>query len=148
VTVHSQKGDGLGLRMLRAAVETFAAGHDRVVIIGTDHPTLPGAFVGEAFRALDEPMTVVLGPTDDGGYYLIGLNDIIPALFEGLEYGHPDVLREAMASAAEAGTNLVLLPPWYDVDTPDALDRLLRERAAGAPLGPRTTKALDALHTS
>src|SRR5687768_4107918 len=78
VTVHVQRGVDLGTRMLRAAVESFAAGHDRVVLIGSDHPTLPGAFVGEAFRALAEPFTVVLGPSEDGGYYLIGLNEVLP----------------------------------------------------------------------
>ena len=61
VSVHPQRGDGLGARMLRAFVETFAAGHPRAAIVGTDHPTLPDAFFGLAFGALAEPMTAVLG---------------------------------------------------------------------------------------
>jgi uncharacterized protein len=145
VSVHVQRGPDLGARMLRATVESFAAGHDRVVLIGSDHPTLPGAFVGEAFRALLEPLTVVLGPSEDGGYYLIGLNEVLPDLFDGLEYSHAGVLGEALARAADAGVRPVLLPEWYDVDTPDALARLVADRAAGVHVGARTAEALDAL---
>jgi rSAM/selenodomain-associated transferase 1 len=145
VSVHTQRGETLGQRMLQAAVETFAAGHDRVVLIGSDHPTLPDEFIGQAFLELDEPLTVVVGPSDDGGYYLIGMNEVIPSLFEGLSYSHPGVLREALERAVEAGVGLVVLPAWFDVDTPESLERLKTERAAGVPVGPRTANALDAL---
>lgn len=145
VSVHDQRGVGLGARMMRAAVESFAAGHDRVVIVGTDHPTLPLTFIEEAFRALEERFTVVLGPCDDGGYYLIGLNEVIPALFDGLSYGHSRVLQEALERAVGAGAQPVLLPGWYDVDTPPALERLVAEMAAGAGVGRRTAATLDAL---
>jgi glycosyltransferase A (GT-A) superfamily protein (DUF2064 family) len=134
--------------MLRATVEAFAAGHDAMVLIGTDHPTLPSEFIGRAFLELSEPLTVVLGPSDDGGYYLIGTNEVIPSLFEGLSYSHAEVLAEALTRITEAGAKPVLLPPWYDVDTPEDLGRLTRERAAGVPVGRRTAHALDALRTA
>jgi len=142
-TLHAQRGDGLGARMLRAFVEAFAAGFERVVIVGTDHPTLPVAFVGEAFRALAAPFTCVLGPSDDGGYYLLGLNELAPALFEGMTYSHAAVFDETLARALEAGLQPVLLPPWYDVDTPEALRRLLGEAEDDVP--PRTRAALARL---
>jgi hypothetical protein len=115
------------------------------VIVGTDHPTLPLAFLDEAIRSLAERNTVVLGPTEDGGYYLLGLNEVVPSLFEGLTYGHAGVFAEALARAAGAGMRPVLLPPWYDVDTPAELERLIAERAAGGAVGPHTAGVLDAL---
>jgi rSAM/selenodomain-associated transferase 1 len=148
VSTHEQRGETLGGRMLRATVETFAAGHDAVVLIGSDHPTLPQAFIRKAFLELGEPLTVVLGPSDDGGYYLIGTNEVIPSLFEGLSYSHAEVLAEALTRVTEAGARPVLLPPWYDVDTPEDLDRLKRERLAGARVGPRTAAVLDALQSA
>ncbi len=145
VSMHVQQGDGLGARMLRAFVESFAAGHDVVVIVGSDHPTLPTEFVAEAFRALEERYSVVLGPSDDGGYYLVGSNEVFPGLFEGLEYSHGGVLTEAIDRTIGAGANLALLPPWYDVDTPEGLARLAREHAAGARVGQRTAAVLEGL---
>ncbi len=145
VSLHRQRGDGLGPRMLRAFVETFAAGHDRAVVIGTDHPTLPAAFVGEAFRALDEPFAVVLGPSDDGGYYLLGLNEVLPALFDGMAYSHPAVFEQTLARAFAAGGRPAVLPSWYDVDTAGELVRLLAEWRGGTPVGPRTAVALVGL---
>ena len=134
VSLHAQRGDDLGARMLNASVEAFVAGYERVVIIGADHPTLPTAFVRLAFEELAAPLRVVLGPSEDGGYYLIGMNEVYPTLFEGMTYGHGAVLAETLARA-QAVAAVSVLPPWYDVDTPEALRRLSAElgRAGGAP---------------
>src|SRR5690606_16916163 len=90
----AQEGDDLGSRMSNAFSDAFAAGYGRVVIVGTDHPTLPSAFLVRAFTELDQPSRVVIGPSDDGGYYLLGMNAFYPALFEGMTYSHPDVFSE------------------------------------------------------
>lgn len=145
VSVHVQRGDGLGARMLRAFVETFAAGHDAAIVLGTDHPALPLAFVAEAFRALEAPLTAVLGPATDGGYYLLGLGEIVPALF-AMDYSHERVFADTLTRALEAGLQPVLLPEHEDVDDAAALGRLLRAVAEGeAAVGARTTAALAAL---
>ncbi len=144
VTVHPQRGDGLGERMLRAFVETFAAGHDRAVVVGTDHPTLPPAFFALAFDALDDPLTAVLGPSDDGGYYLLGLNDIVPDLFD-MAYSHPDVFQDTLDRVMEVDLTPVVLPAHYDVDDRAALARLAREWRDGADVGPQTDRMLRTL---
>ncbi|MAQ92217.1 MAG: hypothetical protein CMM84_01610 [Rhodothermaceae bacterium] len=144
VSVHPQRGDGLGERMLRAFVETFAAGHDRAIVVGTDHPTLPEAFFGLTFEALDDPLTAVLGPSDDGGYYLLGLNDIVPDLFD-MAYSHPDVFEDTLERVMEVDLTPVVLPPHYDVDDVATLRRLIEEWRGGADTGPRTARMLAPL---
>ncbi len=145
-TLHAQLGDGLGERMLRAFVETFQAGHGRAVVVGTDHPTLPLAFVRLAFEELTRPMRIALGPSADGGYYLLGMNELYPQLFQGMAYSHGGVFRETMQRAAGTGAGVVVLPEWYDVDTAAALARLLRELAADAAVpAPRTREAVAKL---
>lgn len=141
ITTHRQKGEGLGPRMLRAFVETFAAGFERIVIIGTDHPTLPSAFVGEAFRALSEPFTVAIGPSTDGGYYLLGLNELYAPLFE-MEYSHGSVFEETLERTIKEGAHPVVLPEWYDVDDMGSLQRLVREWRDGTPIPQRTESVL------
>ncbi|MDX1546546.1 MAG: TIGR04282 family arsenosugar biosynthesis glycosyltransferase [Rhodothermales bacterium] len=145
VSVHRQQGDGLGARMQHAFVETFAAGHPRAVVIGTDHPTLPSAFIRQAFAALAEPLAVCLGPSDDGGYYLLGMNDFFPQLFEGMAYSHGAVFEQTLSRAAGAGARLTVLPPWYDVDTPAALRRLAAELEAEGAGAPHTRATVHAL---
>jgi len=124
VSVHEQQGPGLGARMKIAFVESFAAGFERLVIIGTDHPTLPSAYVERAFEALHAPQSICLGPSDDGGFYLLGMNDFYPELFHDMQYSRDDVFAETLARAGRTQAHLAVLPPWYDVDTPDALRRL------------------------
>ena len=159
----AQTGEGLGARMLRAFAETFAAGFERAVVVGTDHPTLPSGFLRLAFdelavagRASDEPAaprTVTLGPSDDGGFYAMGLSNLVPALFAGMTYSHADVLTDTLDRAADAGLDVTLLPPWYDVDDADGLARLRADLAAADetddrandPLAPRTRAALGRL---
>jgi rSAM/selenodomain-associated transferase 1 len=141
VDVCWQAGEGLGARMQRAFVETFAAGAHRAVVIGTDHPTLPSSFIEQAFLALDAPRSVAIGPSNDGGYYLLGMNDVLPPLFE-MTYSHEAVFDETLTRAAAAGADLTILPPWYDVDTPDDLRRLVEELDASSVEAPHTRAAL------
>lgn len=127
VSLHRQTGEDLGARMARAFVETFAAGYERVVILGTDHPTLPSAFIEVAFDALSSGRSVVIGPADDGGYYLLGMNDFIPELFRKMEYSHGEVFQQTLDRIPSKGVDVTILPVWYDVDRPDDVVRLASE---------------------
>ena len=95
-----QEGSDLGERMSNAFVHTFTRQYKKAVIIGTDIPTLDIGSVKDTFTQLDY-CDVVLGPSQDGGYYLIGLKDHHPQLFEGIDWGS-DRVREQTFRAAEA----------------------------------------------
>ncbi|MEM1116286.1 MAG: TIGR04282 family arsenosugar biosynthesis glycosyltransferase [Bacteroidota bacterium] len=144
VSVHDQHAGALGERMLHAFVETFAAGHDRAVVIGTDHPTLPLDYIPLALDALAEPMTAVLGPSDDGGYYLLGLNEVGADLFD-MDYSHPRVFADTLDRVAEMHLQPVVLPAHYDVDDGTGLHRLIEEWRTGADVGTRTARMLRSL---
>jgi rSAM/selenodomain-associated transferase 1 len=101
-----------------------------VVLIGSDSPDLPATFIEQAFALLTQA-DAVLGPADDGGYYLIGLNTMAPALFEGIDWSTDAVAEQTRARASESGLRLAELPRWHDLDTVADL-RLLA--APGAPL--------------
>jgi hypothetical protein len=132
VSLHEQIGEDLGARMARAFVETFAAGYERVVILGTDHPTLPSAFIEVAFDALSSGRSVVIGPADDGGYYLLGMNDFIPELFRKMEYSHEEVFQQTLDRIPSKGVDVTILPVWYDIDRPDDVLRLVSELTSGS----------------
>ena len=111
----------LGRRMRRAMADAFGAGCRRVVIIGTDCPSLSAEHVGEAFDALREH-DLVLGPSSDGGYWLIGLR--APAeVFEGVAWGTPQVLEATLALARREGLSVRLLAELADVDRAEDLQR-------------------------
>ncbi len=120
-TTHVQRGADLGERMLNAFVDAFKSGFERIVVIGTDHPTLPIEFVGCAFDELETTGSLVVGPATDGGYYLLGLNELYPTLFQGMRFSHGDVFDDTLARASTLNTRLVVLPEWSDVDTPNEL---------------------------
>lgn len=117
-TLFAQQGGNLGERMRRAFQERFADGYDKVVIIGSDSPTLPSAYIRQAF---DSGRDVVLGPCTDGGYYLIGMNRGVTDIFEGVAWGTGNVLAETLQRLETLGAGLELLPVWYDVDRPEDL---------------------------
>lgn len=144
IEVLPQRGADLGERMMRAFVQAFASGHDRAVVVGTDHPTLPLGFFDLALGALDDPLTAVIGPSDDGGYYLLGLNDIAPDLFD-MHYSHPDVFADTLDRVMELDMTPVVLPAHYDVDDGPALARLTAEWRDGADVGTRTAAMLQTL---
>lgn len=125
VALFTQKGRGLGNRMATAFAETFVQGYERAVIIGTDHPTLPVSFVEEAFRQIEDPYSITIGPSEDGGYYLLGMNEFYPQLFRDMTYSHDQVFNETVSRAGQTSASLNVLPVWYDVDTPDTLQKLL-----------------------
>ncbi|MEM1056071.1 MAG: TIGR04282 family arsenosugar biosynthesis glycosyltransferase [Bacteroidota bacterium] len=144
IEVRRQEGEGLGARMGSAFAQAFADGYERVVVVGTDHPTLPHALLGEAFRQLREPMTCVVSPSDDGGYVFLGLNDLAPGLFE-MPFSHESVFRDTLHEAQLARLSPVVLPGHYDVDEAEDLHRLMEEWGSGAEVGARTADCLAVL---
>jgi rSAM/selenodomain-associated transferase 1 len=133
-----QIGDNLGERLDNALTSCLGQGFARAVVMDSDSPTLPPAYVASAFEELDAA-DVVLGPCEDGGYYLIGLTHSQPRLLRGVEMSTPNVTRNTLTLAQEEGLRVAVLPRWYDVDTRDELERLRREL-------PRATNGL-ARHT-
>jgi rSAM/selenodomain-associated transferase 1 len=111
------EGD-LGRRMRAFVAGELEEGATRVVLIGTDAPTLDPSIVIGAFLCL-EGRDVVLGPAVDGGYYLVGCRATVPPIFEGVDWSTPQVLRQTLDRLEDTGLSLAVLPPWYDVDTPD-----------------------------
>ncbi len=119
-----QEGEELGARMSAAFASLFAAGYLRVILIGSDLPTLPADRLHEAERALRAGADVVLGPSQDGGYYLVGLTRSNDAIFKGVRWGGPDVFLQTKLRAEAAGLRVKTVAPWYDVDTPADLRRV------------------------
>jgi rSAM/selenodomain-associated transferase 1 len=111
-----QPAGDLGLRMATAFADAFAARAGRVAIIGTDCPGLRAAHLTQAF-ALLETHEVVLGPATDGGYYLLGLRQPQPELFQNKAWSTKSVLTDTMADARRLGLRVALLPELRDVDT-------------------------------
>ncbi|MFQ5576697.1 MAG: TIGR04282 family arsenosugar biosynthesis glycosyltransferase [Anaerolineae bacterium] len=128
-----QRGADLGARLDNTLTHYLRRGCRQAVIMNSDGPTLPPAHLQAAFDALAGETDVALGPSDDGGYYLIGLKRPAPRLLRGVTMSTPTVLRDTLALAADAGLRVHLLPPWYDVDDPTSLARLQAELAHAPP---------------
>jgi rSAM/selenodomain-associated transferase 1 len=124
VKLLDQVGDDLGARMTQAFAILFAQGYGRVLIVGTDVPTLPTDHFKRAL-ALLESHDLVLGPALDGGYYLIGLRQAAPALFAGIPWSTERVLEMTRGKAASLGLTTATLPAWRDIDTVDDLKALI-----------------------
>ena len=140
VSLHEQEGDGLGPRMKQAFEDTLEAGYDRAIVMGSDHPTLPRSFLRQADRALRAPQSLCLGPTEDGGFYLLGMSAFYPQLFDDMSYSHSQVFADTLARAGRTDANLTVLPQWYDVDTPQDLHRMLADLETGNPDAPNTRR--------
>jgi len=122
-----QEGRDLGERLDNALTFYLSRGYERVVIMDSDSPTLPPDYLSRAFHILSNGADVVLGPCDDGGYYLIGLKKPTPRLLRDVHMSTPTVAAETIALAKEEGLNLVALPTWYDIDDIASLSRLIKE---------------------
>lgn len=124
-----QQGPDLGARLDNALTRYLQLGFERVAIMNSDGPTLPPTHLAMAFEALAGNADVALGPSHDGGYYLIGLKRPAPRLLRQVQMSTPHVLADTLALAAAEGLRVELLPAWYDVDDAASLDRLAAELA-------------------
>ena len=121
-----QRGNSLAERLNHVLNSGFNAGYGRVVAMNSDSPNLPAEYVTRAFDLLGE-VDMVLGPSEDGGYYLIGLKQPQPDLILPVVMSTPSVLEETFGLAETAGDQISLLPSWYDVDSIADLTRLKAE---------------------
>jgi rSAM/selenodomain-associated transferase 1 len=123
-----QEGADLGERLDNVLRYCLRNGYRQAVVMDSDSPTLPVSYVQQAFQELDDPsVDVVLGPCDDGGYYLIGVKSPCSALFQGIVMSTSTVTEETLRRAREQGLRTAFLPVWYDVDTPEDLRRLMED---------------------
>lgn len=124
----AQRGDDLSARLIHASEDLLGFGYESFCLIGSDSPTLPGEAIAAAARRLARAGDrVVLGPTDDGGYYLIGLKHAHHRLFADIEWSTERVLAQTMERAASMNLEVETLPVCYDVDDAGSLERLCRE---------------------
>jgi uncharacterized protein len=133
-----QNGPDLGARQRDAFHRSFVDGAERVVLIGSDSPTLPEGHLNAAFDDLrDGPG--VLGPARAGGYYLIGLHHTTwpaaAAIFHGLKSSTEERLTQLLQRSQDAGVDLRLLPGWYDFDSPEDLQLLRADAAPDSHVG-------------
>ncbi len=138
----AQRGDGFGERLLHASEDLFSCGFSAVCLIDSDSPTMPQEALLQAVETLSRAGDrMVLGGSDDGGYYLIGIKRLHHRLFEQIDWSTERVFEQTLERAGEIGLKAELLPTWYDVDDAATLERLRQELAA--PLG----TGYDARHT-
>jgi rSAM/selenodomain-associated transferase 1/rSAM/selenodomain-associated transferase 2 len=123
-----QSGEDLGARMHDAARNLFDRAYDVVILVGSDIPTLASSMVRQAIDTLRRHTAdVVLGPTEDGGYYLIGLRQPEAGLFSGIDWSTSSVLAQTMAAAQRRERRVHLLSTLRDVDTPADLEALIQD---------------------
>ncbi len=130
-----QRGDAFGERLSAATEDLLQLGFASLCLIDSDSPTVPGHVFARATEYLSEEKdSIVLGPSDDGGYYLIGLKKMHWPLFERIDWSTDRVLQQTIAAASAIDLPVHLLPTWYDVDDRGTLARLCQElfRANGS----------------
>ena len=144
-----QRGDGFGERLYFAVEDLFKCGFASICLIDSDSPTVPAENFAEAVELLSTTEDrVVLGPSDDGGYYLIGVKKPHPHLFEQIDWSTERVLNQTIQRATEIGNEVKLLPPGYDVDNAASLRRLCNELLAdttSSDIAPHTREFLAGL---
>ncbi len=125
------QGEGdLGARLVKATADLLGAGHEGVILVNSDSPTLPVEILREAAAAVRQGDNVVLSPALDGGYTLIGLSRPHPRLFEDIPWGTNEVYRLTLQRARDIGLPVVNVAGWYDVDDAQSL-RMLEDEFAG-----------------
>ena len=126
-----QRGQDLGERLEAITAQAFEIGFGPLVFTGTDSPTLPPDFITAAINSLTATGSdIALGPTDDGGFYLVGLRQPVRGIFQNVAWSTCEAYAHVARNAALLGLRLLELPLWYDVDTPADLQRLRAELSA------------------
>jgi len=143
VTLWEQRGEDVGVRMGNVFQEGLASAYHALVIVGTDIPGISAQLVTQAFSALRNH-DVVLGPTSDGGYYLIGLRRAVPELFQDMPWSTDHVCELTKRKAQALGLSMALLPPLRDVDTIEDLQAIIQDskRPGSTLVSQRTKKVL------
>lgn len=141
VAVRRQPTGDLGAKMAAAFEAAFGEGSRRVLVVGSDHPTLPHEYLQQALDGLEEA-DLTLGPTADGGYWGLGLRagtwPAARSLFRDVPWSTPDVLDATRRRSDRLGLHRLEVGAWYDVDDPDDLGRLRRD----APEASATARVL------
>jgi uncharacterized protein len=122
------EGADIGVCLRLALRELLERGFRKVLALNADGPSLPPTYLRQAVRLLDD-QDLVLGPGEDGGYYLVGLTSMHDQLFIDIPWSTGRVLEATLAAAQAAGLLTALLPSWYDIDLPPDVDRLRDELA-------------------
>ncbi len=117
-----QLGNNLGEKMNRAMGEILDSGYEKVVLIGSDCPYLQPETLKDAFASLEET-DIVLGPSVDGGYYLIGMKQHCPTLFEDIQWSSPEVFQCTLRKGSEAALSIGILRSMEDIDTFESWER-------------------------
>jgi rSAM/selenodomain-associated transferase 1 len=120
-----QIGTGLGERLTSATQWAIEHGYTKILLVGSDSPTLPISYISQALTLLDS-RDIAIGPSTDGGYYLIGFSAanvamIVPFVFEDIAWSTADVFKQTLARIRSVKATTGLLPPWYDIDTAEDL---------------------------
>ena len=125
-----------GATLKQAFMGVLAQGHAVACLLNADSPSLPPSIIADAAQRLMEPGDrLVLGPSTDGGYYLIGAKRLVPELFEDIPWSTDQVFERTIARAASLGLAVSLLPTWYDVDDATSLNVLRAELLDGTAFG-------------
>lgn len=123
-----QASGGLGERLASLFYTGFRRGVTRLVVLGSDSPTVPPEVIHEAFDDLEHRQAVI-GPAEDGGYYLLGCSQWIPELFQSIDWGTPLVLEQTLSVLEGKKVPYATLIRWYDIDRSEDLDKLRQEIA-------------------
>ena len=120
-----QLGDCLGERLTSATQWAAEHGYTKILLVGSDSPTLPISYISKAIRLLDT-RDIAIGPSTDGGYYLIGFSEMnvaiaVPFVFENIAWSTADVFQQTVTRIRSLKATIGLLPPWYDIDTAEDL---------------------------
>jgi len=139
-----QGGGDLGDRLTSGLTRGLAANAAPwVIAIGTDSPGMPGSLLLRAIEALERTESVI-GPCDDGGFYLLGLRRLPSGLLADLPWSEPTTFAATLARLQTSGLEPVVLDPWFDIDLPEDLDRLQALLSRGEVSAPATASALAA----
>lgn len=126
------EGEDIGACLVQAMEYLFSAGFSHVIALNSDSPSLPRDYLLQALSLLKDN-DVVVGPGEDGGYYLIGLSQFCAGIFQQISWSTPHVLSQTLARAETLSLHVALTPPWYDVDTAREAARLASELVELAP---------------
>lgn len=141
ITILPQKGKDLGERLTNVFSHLFSHGYKKVAIIGSDSPDLPIEYIEKSFSLLNKKTTLVLGPSEDGGYYLIAMSNLLSPMgtdlksvpkkggmggfageiFQDIPWSANTVFEKTIEKAKRAGLKTAVLPKWYDVDDIESL---------------------------